>query len=167
MQPDYSSLSRELNSLLESENDYVANAANVSAFVMDQIPDLNWVGFYFLRPNGLDSAELVLGPFQGKLACTRIALDRGVCGQAFRTKQIMNVPDVHAFPGHIACDLASASECVVPLVYESIGLGVFDVDSPSRNRFDDNLQSFLTKCAQIYLEKSQFTELVQQLTRQF
>jgi GAF domain-containing protein len=149
--PDYKLLLKELSALIEGENDFIANAANLSAFVMENIPRLNWVGFYFLKNN-----ELVLGPFQGKAACTRIALGRGVCGSAFSDKKTYNVPDVHAFKDHIACDMASESEVVVPLYKGDLPVGVFDIDSPEKNRFDLELQKFLEDLAKVYLSTSQF-----------
>lgn len=149
--PDYNLLLKELSALIEGENDFIANAANLSAFVMENIPRLNWVGFYFLKNN-----ELVLGPFQGKAACTRIALGRGVCGSAFKDNKTYNVPDVHAFKDHIACDTASESEVVVPLYKDVHPVGVFDIDSPEKNRFDLALQKFLEDLAKVYLRTSQF-----------
>ena len=109
----------------------MANAANTSALLWHTLPQLNWVGFYFLR-----GGELVVGPFQGKPACVRIALGRGVCGTAAASGKTQVVPDVHAFPGHIACDAASRSEVVVPLVHAGRVVGVLDLDSPEPGRFD-------------------------------
>lgn len=143
---DYSSLLKELAALLEGESDYIANAANVSAFIFENVEDLNWVGFYFLRKE-----ELVVGPFQGKIACTRIGLTRGVCGECFSKKKVINVPDVEDFSDHIVCDSASASELAVPLVYKGECIGVFDIDSPELERFDEELSGFLTSAAQIYV----------------
>jgi L-methionine (R)-S-oxide reductase len=128
----YASLAQQLTGLLEGERDIVANTANMSALIYQFLPDLNWAGFYFMR-----GGELVLGPFQGKTACVRIAVGRGVCGTAVKHKEAIVVPDVHAFPGHIACDSASRSELVVPLIKDSQVLGVLDLDSPNPNRFDD------------------------------
>lgn len=113
------------------ERDAVANMANVAAVLFHMLPDLNWAGFY-----RMDGGELVLGPFQGKAACIRIALDKGVCGAAARTGATQLVEDVHAFPGHIACDADSRSELVVPLVVEGRVTGVIDLDSPTPARFD-------------------------------
>lgn len=120
--------------MMAGERDRIANAANFSALLFYALPQLNWCGFYFF-----DGHELVVGPFQGKPACVRIAIGKGVCGTAAATKQTQLVPDVHAFPGHIACDSASASEIVVPM-FDGHGhlIGVFDVDSPVRDRFDDD-----------------------------
>ena len=116
--------------ITEGEPDAVANMANVAALVWQYIPDLNWAGFY-----RFDGAELVLGPFQGQSACIRIALDKGVCGAAARTRTSQRVDDVHAFPGHIACDAASRSELVVPIVAGGRLIGVLDLDSPTPARF--------------------------------
>lgn len=114
------------------EPDPIANMANVAALLWQALPDLNWAGFY-----RFDGRELVLGPFQGRSACVRIALDRGVCGAAARTRTTQRVDDVHAFPGHIACDAASRSELVVPIVHEGRLIGVLDLDSPSPARFGE------------------------------
>ncbi|WP_144631393.1 GAF domain-containing protein [Bordetella genomosp. 13] len=128
----YAELASQMRGLLDGEHDLIANAANFSALVWQAVPDINWSGFYLY-----DGAELVLGPFQGKPACVRIALSRGVCGAAASTRQTQVVPDVHEFPGHIACDAASRSEIVVPLVRDGELIGVWDVDSPVPGRFDD------------------------------
>jgi len=127
----YAGLARELDALLTGEPDPVANAANAAAAIYHALPDLNWAGFYFLRDN-----ELVLGPFQGRPACVRIAIGAGVCGTAALQGRTVLVPDVHAFPGHIACDANSRSELVVPLLGSTRLLGVLDLDSPSLARFD-------------------------------
>lgn len=127
----YASLMSQARSLIHGEPNPIANAANLSALVMSSLPELNWVGFYFF-----DGRELVLGPFQGKPACLRIPLSRGVCGTAARLRQTQVVPDVHAFEGHIACDATSRSEIVVPLLFEGHLVGVWDVDSPLPARFD-------------------------------
>ena len=148
---NYTLLLKELTALLEGENDPIANSANVSAFVMENVPRLNWVGFYFLKDN-----ELVLGPFQGKVACTRIQIGRGVCGAAFQNQKTYNVPDVHAFSDHIACDSASESEVVVPLYKDGKGIGVFDIDSPEKNRFDKELEDFLVGVAHVYVSSTCF-----------
>jgi L-methionine (R)-S-oxide reductase len=116
--------------LVAGEMDPIANMANIASLIWDVIPDLNWAGFY-----RFDGRELVLGPFQGKTACIRIALDKGVCGAAARTQETQLVEDVHAFPGHIACDAASRSELVVPIVHEGRLIGVLDLDSPEPARF--------------------------------
>ncbi|HZE72591.1 MAG TPA: GAF domain-containing protein [Pyrinomonadaceae bacterium] len=128
----YANLAAQLRNLVEGERDLVANAANVSALVYHSLPDLNWSGFYLYKDN-----ELVLGPFQGYPACVRIGLGKGVCGTAALLRETVIVANVHEFPGHIACDSASNSEIVVPLLKEGRLLGVFDVDSPSFGRFDE------------------------------
>ena len=127
----YQALHSQLAAVLAGEPNGLANAANMAALIHQALPDLNWAGFYFLH-----GTELVLGPFQGKVACVRIALGRGVCGTAAQRRETIIVPDVHAFPGHIACDAASRSEIVVPLVQGDRLLGVLDLDSPRPGRFD-------------------------------
>ncbi len=124
-------LPSDLRVLIGEERDLIANCANAAALLWHRVPGLNWAGFYLLR-----DGELVLGPFQGKPACSRIALSRGVCGAAASTCSTVNVPDVSQFPGHIACDAASRSELVVPLVRDGTLLGVLDLDSPNLARFD-------------------------------
>ena len=143
----YDQLAEQARGLLHGERDRVANAANLSALVFHSLPDLNWVGFYFW-----DGAELVVGPFQGRPACVRIALGRGVCGTAAATRQTQRVADVDAFPGHIACDSASRSELVVPLYRGEELLGVFDFDSPRTARFDEDDQRGLETLARIFLD---------------
>jgi GAF domain-containing protein len=143
----YAQLVAQARALIQGEPDRVANAANLAALVYHALPDLNWAGFYFY-----DGAELVVGPFQGLPACVRIALDKGVCGAAARTRQTQRVADVEAFPGHIACDAASRSELVVPLVHAGALVGVFDLDSPRVNRFDEEDQQGLEAVAQAFLE---------------
>lgn len=139
----YAELAKQARALLDGEHDRIANAANLSALAYQALPDLNWVGFYLY-----DGTELVLGPFQGKPACVRIPLNRGVCGAAASQRQTQLVPDVHAFPGHIACDAASRSEIVVPLVNQGELIGVWDVDSPVPDRFDeDDRQGMEALCA--------------------
>ncbi|KAF1689918.1 GAF domain-containing protein [Pseudoxanthomonas taiwanensis] len=143
----YRQLLEQARGLLGGERDRIANAANLSALVYHALPDLNWVGFYFY-----DGRELVVGPFQGLPACVRIPLDRGVCGAAARTRTTQRVPDVHAFPGHIACDAASRSELVVPLVDGDALVGVFDLDSPVPDRFDEDDQRGLEAIAAAFLD---------------
>ena len=143
----YAQLLEQARALLHGERDRIANAANLSALVYNALPDLNWVGFYFL-----DGSELVVGPFQGLPACVRIPLDKGVCGAAASSRQTQRVPDVHAFPGHIACDSASRSELVVPLVLDGELLGVFDLDSPEPDRFDLDDQHGLEAIAAAFVE---------------
>lgn len=128
----YGDLAGQLASLIADEPDRIANAANMAALVYHGLPELNWAGFYFAR-----GGELVLGPFQGRPACVRIAWGNGVCGAAAARGTAIVVPDVDAFPGHIACDAASRSELVVPLVAGGTVVGVFDLDSPRLARFDD------------------------------
>lgn len=127
----YREMGNALDALTAGELDPIANMANAAALIQEYLPDLNWAGFYRL----IDE-ELVLGPFQGKAACIRIALGAGVCGTAAATRETQLVDDVHAFPGHIACDAASASELVVPIVHDGRLIGVLDLDSPLRGRFD-------------------------------
>lgn len=145
----YRELSAQLEALLAGETDAIANAANTSALIYQVMPDLNWAGFYIMRDD-----ELVLGPFQGKPACVRIAVGRGVCGSAVARRQSIVVEDVHAFPGHIACDAASRSELVVPLVKDDRILGVIDLDSPVAGRFDDADRTGIEAVAAIYLTAS-------------
>ena len=147
----YAQLLEQARALLHGERDRIANAANLSALVYNALPDLNWVGFYFF-----DGSELVVGPFQGLPACVRIPLDKGVCGAAARTGQTQRIEDVHAFPGHIACDSASNSELVVPLTGANGELvGVFDLDSPVPARFSVEDQEGLEAIARAYLESLQ------------
>lgn len=128
----YAELAAQLAALLAGEPDLIANCANFAALVYHGVPDLNWAGFYFAR-----DSELVLGPFQGKPACVRISFGKGVCGAAAARREAIIVPDVDAFPGHIACDAASRSELVVPLIAGGRVLAVFDLDSPAPARFDE------------------------------
>ena len=146
----YAQLLAQAEALLDGETDRIANAANLSALVYHALPDLNWAGFYFF-----DGTELVVGPFQGLPACVRIPLDKGVCGAAARTRTTQRVADVHDFPGHIACDSASRSELVVPLVVPLAQgdalVGVFDLDSPVPDRFDVEDQAGLEAIAAAFL----------------
>jgi L-methionine (R)-S-oxide reductase len=146
----YRVLAQQLEGLLSGERDPIANAANSAALLFTTLPDLNWAGFYFLK----SPAELVLGPFQGKPACVRIAVGRGVCGAAVAQRRTMLVEDVHAFADHIACDAASRAELVVPLVKGDRVLGVIDLDSPLLARFDREDQRGIEAVAKIYLEAS-------------
>lgn len=130
----YAELERVLRALLLGEPDFVACAANTAALLYWSLPGLNWAGFYLVEPR---SGDLVLGPFQGKPACVRIALGQGVCGTAAARRETVVIADVHAFPGHIACDAASNSEVVVPVMNGERLLGVLDLDSPLHGRFDD------------------------------
>jgi GAF domain-containing protein len=142
----YEQLLQQASALVHGESDKIANAANLSALVYHSLPDLNWVGFYFY-----DGNELVVGPFQGLPACVRIALGRGVCGTAAVTKQTQRIADVDAFPGHIPCDSASRSELVVPLYKGEQLVGVFDLDSPRLDRFNEVDQKNLEALADIFL----------------
>jgi GAF domain-containing protein len=143
----YRELAQQLEALLAGELDGIANAANTSALLFQTLPDINWAGFYFLRTGG----ELVLGPFQGRPACVRITAGRGVCGAAVVRRQSVLVEDVHAFPGHIACDADSRSELVVPMVRDGTILGVLDLDSPRPGRFDAQDQEGIERIAAIYV----------------
>ena len=144
---DYAGLAGELAGLLAGERDLVANAANTAALLFEALPQLNWAGFYFLK-----GGELVVGPFQGKPACVRIALGKGVCGTAALERRTLVVPDVAAFPGHIACDAASRSEIVVPLLGAGGLLGVLDLDSPKPGRFDDGDARGLERLAALFVD---------------
>ena len=143
----YAELAAQARALLSGESDRIANAANLSALVYHALPDLNWVGFYFF-----DGRELVVGPFQGQPACVRIPLDKGVCGAAASSRQTQRVADVDAFPGHIACDSASRSEVVVPLVHGDSLVGVFDIDSPRTGRFDEDDPRGMEALPRVYRE---------------
>ncbi|MFI5381773.1 MAG: GAF domain-containing protein [Tepidisphaerales bacterium] len=140
----YASVHEQLTGLLQGERDWIVNLANTSALLFARLPDLNWAGFYLWR-----GSQLVLGPFQGKPACTRIALGRGVCGTAAARRQTVLVPDVHAFPGHIACDSASLSEIVIPLLLDGRLLGVADLDSPLPARFDEVDEQWLERIVEL------------------
>ena len=129
-----------VESVVASETDQIANMANIAALLFEALPDINWAGFYLFKDD-----QLVLGPFQGRLACTRIPLGKGVCGTVAQQKITLVVPDVHAFPGHIACDAASASEIVVPILHDGNLIGVLDIDSPVKNRFDAEDQAMIEK----------------------
>jgi L-methionine (R)-S-oxide reductase len=142
----YDQLAAQLSSLLAGERDLIANAANFSSLVFHSLPDLNWAGFYFAK-----DGELVLGPFQGKPACVRIRVGQGVCGAAAADRATTIVPNVHEFPGHIACDSASNSEIVVPLIRNEKLLGVLDLDSPSPARFDEEDAAGLADLVRILL----------------
>ena len=142
----YALLAAQLESLLADERDFIANASQFAAFLFNELPDLNWAGFYLNK-----NEQLVLGPFQGKVACVRIPFDKGVCGAAARTRATQRVEDVHAFPGHIACDSASNSELVVPLVKNGVLIGVLDLDSPSVGRFGEADQAGIENLASIFL----------------
>jgi L-methionine (R)-S-oxide reductase len=146
----YRELCDQLRGLLDGERDLIANAANTAALLFEMMPDINWSGFYFLREND----ELVLGPFQGKVACVRIAKGRGVCGAAVVRGETMLVEDVEKFPGHIACDSASRSEVVVPLIVRGKTVGVLDIDSPVVARFDAADKAGIEEVAAIFIAAS-------------
>ncbi|AJC46024.1 MULTISPECIES: GAF domain-containing protein [Xanthomonas] len=143
----YAQLLDQARALVAGEPDRIANAANLAALVYHALPRLNWVGFYFY-----DGKELVVGPFQGLPACVRIPLHKGVCGAAASSGQTQRIDDVEAFPGHIACDAASRSELVVPLLRDSALVGVFDLDSPDLARFDADDQRGLEAIAQVFVD---------------
>ncbi|MEP6634173.1 MAG: GAF domain-containing protein, partial [Luteimonas sp.] len=148
----YAQLAEQARGLLSGERDRIANAANLAALIYHGVQGLNWVGFYFY-----DGQELVVGPFQGQPACVRIPLDKGVCGVAASTRRTQRIDDVHAFPGHIACDAASRSELVVPLFDSNRNddgnlIGVFDLDSPHTSRFDMDDQHGIEAIARIFVE---------------
>jgi L-methionine (R)-S-oxide reductase len=151
----YRELHGQLAALFAGERNGLANAANMSALLYQALPKLNWAGFYFLQ-----GGELVLGPFQGKVACVRIAMGRGVCGTAAQRRATLVVADVHAFPGHIACDAESQSEIVVPLFSRGRLLGVLDLDSPHVGRFDQEDAAGLEAAAGLLLEGSEFGRFV-------
>jgi L-methionine (R)-S-oxide reductase len=140
----YADLASALQGLVEGETDGIANMANAAALIWESLPDINWVGFY--RNVG---GELIVGPFQGRPACVRIPFGTGVCGVAAETRQVQLVEDVHAFPSHIACDSASASEIVVPLIRDGELLGVLDIDSPNKARFDEEDEAGCVRLAEI------------------
>ncbi len=147
----YAELTGQLRAMLAGERDWLANLANTSALIFQHVPELNWAGFYLWR-----GGELVVGPFQGKPACVRIAPGRGVCGGAFAQRRSLVVADVHAFPGHIACDAASRSELVVPLIRGETILGVLDLDSPRPGRFDEEDRVGCEEMMAALLEGSDF-----------
>jgi L-methionine (R)-S-oxide reductase len=145
----YADILQQLSGVFSGERNALANSANMCALLYQLLPDLNWAGFYFLQ-----EGELVLGPFQGKVACVRIALGKGVCGTAAAKRQTMVVADVHEFPGHIACDAASQSEVVVPLFEGDRLWGVLDLDSPKLGRFDGRDADGLQQAAALLLKAS-------------
>lgn len=141
----YRLLQQQAQALIEQETDLIANMANLSALLFNNLPDLNWAGFYIMR-----DGELVLGPFQGQVACVRIPVGKGVCGTAVATGQVQLVKDVHEFPGHIACDAASNSEIVLPLRHQGDIIAVLDIDSPSLARFDSEDQAGLEQLISVF-----------------
>jgi L-methionine (R)-S-oxide reductase len=150
----YETLATQLHGLLAGETDPIANAANTVALIFDALPQVSWAGFYFLR-----GGELIVGPFQGKPACVRIALGRGVCGAAAARRETIIVPDVNAFPGHIACDSASQSEVVVPLIAADRVAGVLDLDSARLARFDEADARGLERLAELFVRASRLEAL--------
>jgi L-methionine (R)-S-oxide reductase len=150
----YREMNDQLSALFSGERNGLANCANMTAVLYQVLPGVNWAGFYFL--NG---GQLVLGPFQGKVACVRIELGRGVCGTAALRRETLVVPDVQDFPGHIACDAASRSEIVVPIVQRERLLGVLDVDSPELARFDDGDRNGLNSSVKLLLQFSDLGKL--------
>ncbi len=144
---NYELVLKQLRALIDGENNFIANLSNASALLNQFLEDVNWVGFYLTEGN-----QLVLGPFQGLPACVRIPFGRGVCGTAAETHQTQLVADVHQFPGHIACDAASQSEIVVPIVKDGKLIGVLDIDSPIKSRFDELDQAYLEKFVEALLE---------------
>jgi len=153
-QQDYQLLVQQAKALLSGESDYIANAANISALIYNNLADLNWAGFYFLK-----AEQLVLGPFQGQVACVRIPLGRGVCGTAAATGEIQRIADVHQFDGHIACDAASNSEIVLPITHAGKVVAVLDIDSPELQRFDLIDQQYLSQIADLFVQHSELGSL--------
>jgi GAF domain-containing protein len=147
----YRELADQVTALLGDERDPIANAANISAYLFMSLPAVNWVGFYLLR-----GSELLVGPFQGKPACVRIAIGSGVCGTAAARRESVLVEDVHAFPGHIVCDVDSRSELVVPLIRNGELLGVLDLDSPHLARFDEDDREGIERIATIWCGAMEF-----------
>ncbi len=147
----YSELSAQLDALLEGETDFIANSSQFSAFVYHTLEDVNWAGFYLYKND-----ELLLGPFQGKVACVHIPIGKGVCGTAAATLETQLVEDVHQFAGHIACDAASNSEVVIPIVVDGQLIGVFDIDSPKIARFSQQDKKGLEGLVEIYKKHTQF-----------
>ena len=150
----YTSMKKQLASLLEDERDGLANLANTASFLAHSLYEINWVGFYLMKQN-----ELVLGPFMGKPACVRIAVGKGVCGTAVAENRTQVVPDVHQFPGHIACDADSRSEIVVPLVVNNQIIGVLDIDSPITNRFDEEDKEQLEQIVSILIHATDWEDI--------
>lgn len=146
----FTSLEKELFSLIDGEKNLIANLANISSWINHAYPDLNWCGFYLWDET---DKELVLGPFQGKPACIRIKPERGVCGAAYTKKETMRVDDVHSFPDHIACDSASLSELVIPMIKNGKVMAVLDLDSPRTNRFTEEDQKEFTRIMNLVSEK--------------
>ncbi|NDW20071.1 GAF domain-containing protein [Alteromonas hispanica] len=150
MKQDYSQLISQAKSLVSGEHDLIANMANLSALLFNGLENVNWAGFYLYK-----EGELVLGPFQGQPACIRIPMGRGVCGTSASTQTVQRIDDVHAFDGHIACDAASNSEIVVPLIVNENLIGVLDIDSPNHGRFSQEDENGLVEIAQILVQSQQ------------
>lgn len=142
-------VNKQLHALLEDESNVIANLSNASALLDENLDDINWAGFYLWDET---DKELVLGPFQGKVACVRIESGKGVCGTAFESKETIVVPDVHEFPGHIACDAASESEIVVPLIKDGKAIGVLDIDAPIKDRFSEEDKEVLEEFAHVLVQ---------------
>lgn len=158
---DYQTLHQALQSLIRDETDALANLSNSAALLYYGMDEINWAGFYLLREN-----ELVLGPFQGKLACTRIALGRGVCGTAAQNREAIVVRDVHEYPGHIACDEASSSEIVIPIISDGRLIGVLDVDSPVKGRFSETDRQYLQGFVDILSAHIRWEDLIHGMKKQ-
>ena len=152
---DYGLMIKQAEMLLEDERDYVPALSNISALIYDALDRLNWAGFYLM-----DRGSLLLGPFQGKVACIRIEVGKGVCGTAVMEDRVLVVPDVHEFPGHIACDSASESEIVVPIHSDGRIVGVLDIDSPVKERFDESDAAGLAALVRVIEENVDFSRLV-------
>ena len=148
LKEQYDMLSKQLHALLEGESDLIANLSNASALLNQFLDNTNWVGFYIWKED-----QLILGPFQGLPACVRIPIGKGVCGTAAKEQKTLRVSDVHAFPGHIACDAASNSEIVVPLIKDGSLLGVLDIDSPLKNRFTAEDEEGIEQFVEVLLSK--------------
>jgi len=147
MNEDYQLLLKQAEALISSESDPIANAANLASLLYNNVDDVNWVGFYFLKQD-----QLVLGPFSGQPACTRIPIGKGVCGTAYDKQETQVIADVHAFEGHIACDAASESEVVVPFMTEDLS-GVFDIDSPVQGRFGDDEKALFEGVCALFVDR--------------
>ncbi|MCX7736726.1 MAG: GAF domain-containing protein [Candidatus Kapabacteria bacterium] len=145
----------QISELFKGERNFIANASNLCAFIFEHTSQINWVGFYFLSGN-----ELILGPFQGKVACIRIPIGKGVCGTAIAEKRTQIVPDVHLFPGHIVCDSASQSEMVIPIFFDGEVIGVLDIDSPIKNRFDEKEEQKFQSFIRILLDSSDVEKII-------
>lgn len=150
----YAELLKQAEALFHGERDWLANASQFSALIAQQVPELNWAGFYLNR-----GGELVLGPFQGKVACVRIPFDKGVCGACARSGEIQLVADVHAFPGHIACDGASNAELVLPVRVNGVLWGVFDMDSPRHGRFDQDDANGMVRLLDCFVAATAFSAI--------